>query len=206
MLVRAREHLLEDVLGVAGAQGIDAARDRVHVPREAIDQLAPPAADDFHDDDGHVVGAAVAVRGRDQLLADLLRIADVGDGRGHGALGHHLRQAVTAQQHVVAGLHRHFVQLDVHVPLATEGAQQDVLIFVLQGGLARQRPRFDLHLDERMIARQRLETPALPQIRAAVPDVGEADDVVREPRADDRRSHARLPRVALRRCPSCRPR
>ena len=52
MLVRAREHLLEDVLGIGVGQAECLSRDRVDVARKALDQLRPrllipgPAAGD----------------------------------------------------------------------------------------------------------------------------------------------------------------
>ena len=40
-LVRAREHLLEDILGIVLLKPVDPHRDRVHVAGEAVDQLLP---------------------------------------------------------------------------------------------------------------------------------------------------------------------
>jgi hypothetical protein len=41
MLERAREHLLEDVLGIVGAQSESLTDDRIHVAGEAVDELTP---------------------------------------------------------------------------------------------------------------------------------------------------------------------
>ena len=105
--------------------------------------------------------AAVAIRRIDQLVANRLRIAEVHDRVRDCVFRDHSRQAVAAQHQVVALLYRHLVQLDVDVRIPAQHTQQDVLLTV-----------------QRMIARQRLERVAAPEIRAAVADVRDTRDVV----------------------------
>ena len=90
------------------------------------------------------------------------------------------------------------LELDLDVRLAAERAQQDVLVLRLQALLAIDQPGLHLRLDQRVIARQRLEAGGVAQVGAAVADVRDADEAVADPHADHGGAHAgvRLRRLA----------
>src|SRR5688572_31621353 len=69
-----------------------------------VQEAAPPATCHLHHHHGDVVCAAVVVGGGDQKVADPLRLLKLVKCPGHRVFRHHARQAVAAQQHVVAWL------------------------------------------------------------------------------------------------------
>src|SRR5262249_12340420 len=95
-------------------------------PVPAPPEAAPGAADHEHDDDGDVVGAALLVGLVHEVVADALRIAQTGNRCAQRLVGDRARQAVAAEQHVIARLHGQFLQIDADARFTAEYTQQHV--------------------------------------------------------------------------------
>jgi hypothetical protein len=142
-----------------------------------------------HEDDRDVVAPALGVGRVDELFHDDLDVGSRREDLGDLGVGHHLREAVGAEQVAIAGLRRIDEDVDLH-PRSNADCATEVVAH---------RARDTLRA-ERVVDREQGQLSRAPAVAAAVSDVGDVDAarVGGEPSGDDGGPHSSVGRVALR--------
>ncbi len=172
--------------------------DRLHRLRVSPSVGAAVGAD-AERDDGDVVLAAAAVRGRDEQLRHLVEVVVVVlDDVEDVLVVHHRGQPVGADEEDVAVARVDDERVDVDVGIGSDGAGDDGALRMRLRLLRRELAALQELVDERVVVGELLDPAVADAVRARVADVADDDALALDERDGHRRSHARRRRVDAR--------